>query len=87
MNNVKLNECNRIQNYFRDYILKNYNSNTVYQIISKTLYGYRLERMCQRKALTKGKCSTRWQLCVNIFKSECKITCKQVCSHENEKNI
>ena len=78
MNQTQLEECSRLENFLKNYLLENYNSKTINKIISKTSVGYNVRRVCYKKF---SSCLACWQLKINILNNECVLICKNRCSH------
>ena len=71
MSREQLAECDKLQNFFENYILKEYSFKTIYHMIVKKKTGYCFLRICRNNA-------SRWYLRINVFSGECNIRCKPI---------
>lgn len=86
MNREQIEECKLLQNYFRDYILKHYETQTICSVISKNSKGYRLERIYRQRIRNELKIFSRYYLSVNVFNGECVFSCYRSPTYHSFKN-
>ena len=70
----QLAECDKLHNFFKNYILKQYNIKTTYHMIAKYKTGYRLLRTFR---LISSKIFSMWELIIDVSSGECNIKCNK----------
>ena len=83
MTEAQKDECNRMIEYTRKLLIREFNYDSEFTAISKSFSGYLIYRSCSKQF----SCETRWKIKINIIKKKATVKFTKKCLHlfSNEK--